>query len=218
MKKTVIKNKPDHKDWIERKGRKYGSVTVFSRIINIEEYRYMQGSMGNDAYFKMLKETGDIGTAFHKLMHEINEGRGWDIEIKELPSPLNIMLPPVREEYFSRVKKVLLSEKHFYSDRYMYHGKPDSIYLLDNRKVPDLIDFKTGATPNLKMIRLQLSAYKEMLKENKISTGRRIFWHINRAGKFKEIDLDREFPNSHEADFNMFLRARSLYIYINGYK
>ncbi len=197
-----------HEDFITRKGKVYTSVTKSLELINDEKLNKARGFLGNREY-EQRQEIGRVnGNSFHELSAVIDEGRGIDINYDKVEEIVRENLYGFQEWSLENVVKVIVIEKRFFSDTYLDQGIPDRVYLLKGRKSPDLIDFKTGKVLNMKKIRYQLSRYKELLKEHKIETNRRIVLHI-RDGVVKPIYLD---PSTHISDHKTYLYIKAAYM------
>jgi len=197
-----------HQDFTIRKGKKYISVTTALEIINNEGLNRWRGEVGNRLADVSQKLGADNGLNFHKYCAIIDKSRDADIDYDEIWEPVLSNLLAFQQWQLHNVVKPVVIEKKFFSDKYLYCGTPDRVYLLRGNKTPDLIDFKTGKTLDMKKIRFQLSAYQELLKENGIETINRIVLHFQ-DGAIKPITLDRL---THVSDFQGFLYAKETYI------
>lgn len=198
----------EHKDFTTRKGKEYISVTTAIGIINDEAQNQLRGLLGNKEYKACQDFGSENGTAFHDHSITIDQGWGDSIDYSELR-------PVVYENVFAfwewrkkTVDKIIHIEKKLFSDKYLYCGTPDRVYILKGQTSADLIDFKTGKVLNMKKIRYQLSAYQEMLKESGVEVVNRIVLHFQN-GKIKPIPLDR---NTHNSDFRAFLYFKEGYL------
>ena len=193
--------------------KKYISVTTCLEIINHEDWNRRRGELGNVFADDMLKTFAEQGTAVHDLVNQLNRKGDFDLDLNpEFIDPIvyNIFLN-IAKWFNENVEKVIVTEKRYYSDKYLYHGKPDAVYKLSGYVAPALIDIKTDNDIKPEDF-WQLSAYKELLLESGIVTGDRIILHARRDGKFKVIKLD---PVTHAKDFQYFLAAKSLYLACN---
>jgi hypothetical protein len=198
--------KNEHEDVIEKDGRKYISTTI-----NHPEWNKRRGEIGNYQADLILERTSEIGKELHKLMHILHQGEDWQLDFSKIDNQVGTMFNIIAKWYIENVEKVVVSEKQFFSKLYGYHGRPDAVYLLKGRAVPDLIDIKTGNDIKEEDY-MQASAYKELLKEDGIQTKNRILLHCRRNGKFKPIILK---PETHAIDFQDFQCAKRLYLRIN---
>ena len=198
----------DHKDFVTRKGRSYVSVTTVLKLINDEELNKARGFLGNREYEQRQKEGGDRGDAFHLYSAMIDQGKGMDIPWDELDEIVKANLLTFEAWQLNNVVKSIVIEKQFFSDTYLDHGTPDRVYLLRGRKIPDLIDFKTGKKLNMKKVRYQLSRYKEILKEKGIETMRKLVFHF-REGALNIIPLDEK---DHISDHVTYLYLKLAYL------
>ena len=148
---------PKHEDFITRKGKTSVSVTTVLTLINDEKLNKAQGFLGNREYERRQKIGADNGDAFHDLSAVIDRGNGIDINYEKQEEIVRENLYGFQEWHLKNVVKTIVIEKRFFSDTYLDHGTPDRVYLLRGRKTPDLIDFKTGKTLNMKKVRYQLS-------------------------------------------------------------
>lgn len=200
--------KTPHEDFVIRKGKSYISVTKGLEIINDEKLNKQRGFLGNVEMDRVRDLGAEKGNELHYYSAMIDRGKGMDIDYESLNETVYNNVQAFRDWQFENVVKSIVIEKRFFSDRYLFHGTPDRVYLLKGQTMPDLIDFKTGKVLNMKKIRYQLSGYKEMLKEKGIETNNRIVLHF-KNGKIKPIPLDRR---THENDFRIFIYLKECYL------
>lgn len=199
-----------HKNYIEKDGIKYYSVTTLIGIIRKPELEMWRGKVGNEMAKSILDASIDFGLSFHQYAQIINSGQGHEIDMSMIPDALQNKVKWYRDWWFENIEEVILSEENIFSKKFQYQGTPDLIAKLKGIKSLAVIDFKTGNNI-YRDTDYQLSAYKEAVMEDKgIKVKDRIILHLPREGeKNQAITLD---PNNHLADFNGFLYARSLYL------
>ena len=199
-----------HKNYIEKDGIKYYSVTTLLGIIRKPGLEVWRGKIGNEMADAIMTASAEFGRECHDYARIINQGKGHEINLDKIEPILQGKVKWYRDWWFENIEEVILSEENIFSKKFQYQGTPDLIAKLKGIKSLAVIDFKTGNNI-YRDTDYQLSAYKEAVMEDKgIKVKDRIILHLPREGeKNQAITLD---PNNHLADFNGFLYARSLYL------
>jgi len=200
---------PKHKDYEDKDGIRYYSVTTMLGIIRKPELERWRGDKGNQIADQILEVAQDFGTAFHEYARIINAGKGHEIDLDEVSEGLQAKVKWYRDWYFENVEEVIMAEENIYSKKFQFKGTPDLVAKLKSIRTVAIVDYKTGNNI-YRDVNYQLSAYKEGVKEYKgIAIRDRIILHLPRdKHKNKMIVLD---PNTHESDFNGFLMAGQLF-------
>jgi len=207
--------KEKHQTFYERDGKNYVSVTSVFRVINNEQLNEWKLTVGKQRAEEISARGMKVGKDFHEYVDKINKGDGFTIDTSKMIDPIKSMVERYRLWFYENVKEVILSEQRVYSNKHLYCGRIDNIYLLKDEKVPVICDIKTanwiGKTESW-----QLSAYKEAVEEDlNIKTKTRIILNVKKDGTFNEIRLSEK---QHERDFHCFLYAKELFNEIYGSK
>jgi len=199
----------NHEDFKIRDGIRFDSVTTSLGIIRKPSLEEWRGNVGNKMADETLKTAGIFGDEIHEYVNMINNGNGYEIDIKKLEPRKAFLVSWFKDWFFENVQEVIYSEKEVFSEKHRYFGHLDSIYLLKNKKKPDIIDIKTGSILD-KSVRWQTSAYLEAAKEDlDINIDNRIIiWLPRKNKKCQAIYLDK---STHEIDFLGFIHAKESY-------
>ena len=202
----------DHQDFQIKDGKKYWSVTTCLSIINKPEYNKQRGFLGNDRMNILLDETAKIGTLFHEAAKKIVEEKGFYLEVPKGLEHHYIMIEEFEKWSLENIVEVFPHPGRLYSDKHLYCGTLDDLYLLKGRKGFDLTDIKTGEKRSY-VEAMQLAAYKNLCIENKIITpNNRLILQCTRDGKpVKPIKIETNW----KSDFYSFLYAKDLYLKCN---
>lgn len=197
----------------EKDGKVYVHVTSALSVIRQKFLETWRGNVGNAEADRIRDDAVDFGKTFHTYCEIIDKRKGHEIDVEGIEDPvMKNLIEKFRDWFIENVEEVIMVEKTFYSDKYLYCGTPDVVYKLKGRTVPAIIDRKTSNSLS-QINEFQLSMYQEMLAENGIKTKDRIILHANKkTGKFKEVLLD---PETHAQSFNAGFYAKELYLILN---
>ncbi|MDY6862804.1 MAG: hypothetical protein SV062_07420 [Thermodesulfobacteriota bacterium] len=134
---------------------------------------------------------------------------------------LDLWIPSIPEEYqgyiesfkrwFAMVDRVHYVETEFKHRVYLYCGHPDLIITMKGDSGISLCDIKTPIALN-KAWQLQLAAYANLLKINKVKISKVFSLRLDPDGKVPKADIYTES----DQDFNIFLSALNVYRFLNS--
>jgi len=214
MKQKIKKTNNDELPYRMKDGDRYYRVTSLISILNRPELNELRGFKGNKEMDRIMNETATIGRIFHDQAVQM-------VELREhyeylINTTYDDILEPMCKKYLEfileNVVKAKCHEKTMFSKKFGYCGRIDDLYLFKNRKTYDLIDIKTSKIRHYSHA-LQLSAYKNLLKEHGIECSNRYIISVPRDGspvKMYKITTD------HNIDFYNFLHCKTLFIAVNN--
>jgi hypothetical protein len=108
------------------------------------------------------------------------------------------------------VTEVLEVEPHWVHPAFQFVGHPDLVLMLKHEKKPSIVDLKTSSSSG-KTWALQLSAYKELARQNGYEDVKRIF--SLRLRPHGQMPLADEYLYS-DRDFAAFVSALTVFRYL----
>lgn len=198
----------------EKDNKKYVHVTSALGVVRQKFLEKWRGDIGNVEANRITNEAKDFGKKFHNYTEIIDNGNGHEIDISTIKNELMMnFVMQYRDWFIENVENIIVCEKVFYSEKYLYCGTPDVVYKLKGIDFPVVVDRKAAKSIGFNY-EIQLALYKKMLEENGIKTGDRMILHANKkTGYIKPVFLKQE---NYEEDLRFGLYAKEMYLILKS--